>query len=155
MNEELKDMEIDNSSYLNPKADCFNEDGTIDKYKYLFQFPNFTKHDKKRTKKTVLKFLNAHPREKYFRMEIQGTPFGVNFTFTGNQYNHTSRQQERFFKELWDTIDSALWEVKALDFNAKDNKDSLEIWGVTQDGEPTILFVYPYSQGTIEIGDED
>ena len=40
-------------------------------------------------------------------------------------------------------------------FNAKNNNDSLEIWGTTENGEGTILFVYPYSQGTILIGDED
>ena len=155
INEKLKDMEIDNSNYLNPKKECFNEDGTIDKYKYMLQFPNFTKHDKKRTKKKVFKFLDSHSREKYFRMEIQGTPYGVNFVFTDNQYIHTANQKEKFFKELWETIDSALWEVKNFDFNAKENNDSLEVWGTTQDGTATILFIYPHSQGTIEIGDAD
>ena len=155
INEKLKDMELDNSSYLNPKADCFNEDGSIDKYKYMLQFPNFTKHDKKRTKKKIFKFLDEHSKEKYFRMEIQGTPYGVNFAFTGNWYTHTGRQKEKFFKELWETIDSALWEVKNFDFNAKENNDSLEVWGTTEDGEGRVLFIYPYSQGTILIGDED
>ena len=42
-----------------------------------------------------------------------------------------------------------------FDFNAQNNNDSLEIWGTTENGEGTILFVYPYSQGTILIGDED
>ena len=103
----------------------------------------------------MFKFLDSHSKEKYFRMEIQGTPYGLNFVFTGNHYVHTDRQKEKFFKELWETIDSALWEVKNFDFNAKENNDSLEVWGTTESGESTILFIYPYSQGTIKIGDED
>lgn len=146
-------FEATDANYMTPKADCFNEDGTIDKYKYLLQFPNFTKHERKMTKKKILKFLNAHARETYFRLEIQDSPFGCNFVFLGEGI-HTVRQQEKFIAELWDCINSVLWEVKNFNFNS-DDKESLEIWGVTEDGEPKILFLYPNSHGTIEIKDDE
>ena len=148
------DFEAIDANYLTPKAECFNEDGTIDKYKYLLQFPNFTKHDKKMTKKKVFKFLDTHSKEKYFRMEIQDSPYGINFVFPGTEYVHTERQKEKFFKEIWECLNGSLWEIKNFDFNDID-KTSLEIWGITEDNEPKIIFIYPNSHGTILIKDED
>lgn len=148
------EIETTSGDYTIPKQEVFNEDGTIDKYKYLLQFPNFTKHERKMTKKKVFKFLEKHSKNKYFRMEIQGSPLGVNFVFTGNFYTSTDRQKQNFFKELWDCIDGTLWEVKNFDFN-DENKNSLEIWGITEDGTPTIIYVYPNKHGTIEVKDED
>ena len=147
-------FEATDANYMTPKADCFNEDGTIDKYNYLLQFPNLTKHERKMTKKKVFKFLDKYSKNKYFRLEIEGTSFGCNFIFTGEHYIHTSRQRENFFHELWETINSALWEVKKFDYNS-DDKESIEVWGITENEEPRILYLYPNPHGTIEIKDED
>jgi hypothetical protein len=157
MLDELKqnsEIEIPSSDYTVPKKECFNEDGTIDKYKYLLQFPNYTKHERKMTKKIINKFLDYHSRTKYFRLEKQGTAFGVNFVFPGNNYTITERQKKNFIETLWECIDGTLYEVKNFNFGNED-KSCIEIWGTMDSGEPVILYLYPNLQGTIEIKDED
>ena len=147
-------FEATDANYMTPKADCFNEDGTIDKYKYLLQFPNLTKHERKMTKKKINKFLEAHSKEKYFRLEVQGQPYGLNFVFTGNRVAITAKQKEEFYHELWDSIYGALYEIKNFDFS-DEIKTSIEIWGTTDTGEPRILYLYPNPHGTIEIKDDE
>lgn len=142
------EMTSDSGDYTIPKADCFNEDGTIDKYKYLLQFPNFTKHERKMTKKKIAKFLNTNSSSFYFRLEVQGTPYGTNFVFKGNPTSETL--QAKFISELWDVVDSFLYEVKNFNYS-DDNKSSLEIWGTGEDQKPFILYLYPNPHGTVEI----
>lgn len=151
----INNTELETTSSIIPDNECYNEDGTIDKYKYMKQFSDFTKHEKKMTKKKVFKFLDKNSEIKHFRLEILDTSFGCNFYFTGDDDYHTERQKERFFKELWDAINSCVIAIKAFDFNVKDNYDCLEIWGIDDEGNSKILFLHTYANGVIEIGDED
>lgn len=148
------ELEASSSDYTIPKADCFNEDGSIDKYKYLLQFPNFTKHERKMTKKKISKFLEAHSKEKYFRLEVQGQPYGLNFVFAGNGVGITAKQKDDFYHKLWEAIYGTLYEIKNFDFS-DEIKTSIEIWGTTNTGDPMILYLYPNPHGTVEIKDDE
>ena len=148
------ELEASSSDYTIPKADCFNEDGSIDKYKYLLQFPNLTKHERKMTKKKINKFLETHSKKKYFRLEVQGQPYGLNFVFTGNRNIITAKQKENFYHELWDAIYGTLYEIKNFNFS-DESKTSIEIWGTTNTGDPMILYLYPNPHGTVEIKDDE
>ena len=150
----IKNTELESQSCFFPKEECFDENGNIKKEIYMRQFPDFTKHDKKMTKKKVLKFLEKNCENQYFRLEILDTPFGCVFRFLKDINQITEQDKDSFFKELWDAIDSCVINIKAFDFVSKNNFDAMEIWGIDGDNEPTIMFLYPYDKGVIEIGDE-
>ena len=153
MIEEIKNTDIESATAVLPSADCFDEEGNIVKEKYLRTLPDFTKHEIKMSRKKVFKFLDCHPTEIYYRLEIEKTPFGCNFVFTTD--NRTEDVYKKFFNELIDCIMSTVVTIKAFDFNVPNNHDSLEIWGINDQDEPVILYLYPYGAGTIEIGDEE
>ena len=151
----IENTEMSGSSFAIPTEECFDENGKIKKEVYMRQFPDFTKHEKKMTKKKLFKLLEKNPRNKHYRLEIHQTSFGCNFYFTGENYVPTEAQKNRFVKEVWDAIDSCVVNVKAFDFNTKDNYDSIEIWGINDQDESVILFLYVYDKGVIEIGEYD
>ena len=150
----IQNTELESQSCFFPKEDCFDENGNIKKEIYMRQFPDFTKHDKKMTKKKILKFLEKNCENHYFRLEILDTPFGCVFHFLKDINQITEQDKDNFFKELWDAIDSCVINIKAFDFVSKNNFDAMEIWGIDGDNEPIIMFLYPYNKGVIEIGDE-
>lgn len=149
----INNTETESSSYIMPAEDCYDENGRVIKTKYMLQFPDFTKHDIKMTKKKVYKFLEKNERSKHFRMEIQDTPYGCNIAFAGEQYVPTEAQKERFFEAVWSLIDSTVVTVKAFDFNVADNWACLEIWGVNEEGQGIIMYLHTYDHGVIEIGE--
>ena len=151
----ITDTNVESSSYVMPSDDCYDENGAIIKEVYMRQFPDFNKHERKMTKKKIYKFLEKNSKSKHFRLEIHQTPFGCNFYLTGNHYVPTERQKERFYKEIWEMIDSVVVNVKAFDFNTSENYDSLEIWGINENDKSVIMFLYVYDNGVVEIGDED
>ena len=151
----ITDTNVESSSYVMPTEECYDTEGKIIKEVYMRQFPDFNKHEIKMTKKKIYKFIEKNPKVKHYRLEVLGTPFGCNFYFTGNQYIPTERQKEKFFKEVWESIDSVVTNVKAFDFNTSENYDSLEIWGINENDKSVIMFLYIYDNGVIEIGDED
>lgn len=146
----VENTQIESTNPIMPDEDCYNEEGKIVKEKYMRKLPDFNKHEIKMTRKKVFKFLDSHPTEKYFRLELQGTSFGCNFVFTKNK---NEEDYKEFFNELLDCIMSVVINIKAFDFNSPDNHDSLEIWGINESDESVILYVYPYGNGTIEIGE--
>lgn len=152
---DVKDMNMESESALMPTPDCFDENGKIIKEKYMRQFPDFNKHDKKKTKKKVFKFIEHNERCKHYRLEIHQTPYGCNFHFNGEQYVPTEAQKETFFKSLWEAIESCVVSVKAFDFNVANDYHAMEIWGINDQDESVILFVYPYDSAVTEIGEYD
>lgn len=151
----ITDTNVESSSYVMPTEECYDAEGKVIKEVYMRQFPDFNKHEIKMTKKKIYKFIEKNPKVKHYRLEVLGTPLGCNFYFTGNQYIPTERQKEKFFKEVWESIDSVVTNVKAFDFNTSENYDSLEIWGINENDKSVIMFLYIYDNGVIEIGDED
>ena len=149
----IDNTSVESSSHVMPSDECYDENGQIIKEVYMRQFPDFTKHDRKMTRKKINKFIEKNPRARHFRIEKHQTPFGCNISFTGEQYVATEAQKETFFNAVWEIIDSCVVSVKAFDFNTKDNYDSIEIWGITDTDEAIILFLYVYDNGVIEIGE--
>ena len=130
------------------------QSGKIDKKEYMAQLPDMNKHDLKvGVKKRVFKFLDKNIDEKYFRLEIQDTPFGCNFNIV--TANNREQMKENFYIELMETVYSLMEKIKAFDFVAEDNSKALEVWGYTYENEPMILFLYCFGEGVIEIGDEE
>ena len=128
--------------------------GPISKKEYMANMPDMTKHDLKvSVKKRVFKFLDKNINEKYFRLEIQDSPFGCNFHIVAA--NDREQMKENFYNELMTTVKELLEKIKAFDFVAEDNTKALEIWGYTYDSEPTVLYLYCFSEGVVEIGDEN
>ena len=149
----IDNTSVESSSHVMPSDECYDENGQIIKEVYMRQFPDFTKHDRKMTRKKINKFIEKNPRARHFRVEKHQTPFGCNISFVGEQYVATEAQKETFFNAVWEIIDSCVVSVKAFDFNTKDNYDSIEIWGITDTDEAIILFLYVYDNGVIEIGE--
>lgn len=149
----IDNTSVESSSHVMPSDECYDENGQIIKEVYMRQFPDFTKHDRKMTRKKINKFIEKNPRARHFRIEKHQTPFGCNISFAGEQYVATEAQKETFFNAVWEIIDSCVVSVKAFDFNVKDNYDSIEIWGITDTDEAVILFLYVYDNGVIEIGE--
>lgn len=126
--------------------------GTIAKKEYMAQLPDMNKHDLKVTvKKRFFKFLDKNPNEKYFRLEIQDSPFGCNFNIVAT--SNREQMKENFYSEVKLTVEDMLQTVKAFDFVSDDNDKAMEIWGYNYNNEPIVLFLYCYGEGVIEIGD--
>ena len=149
----IQNTEVETSNYIMPTEECYDENGKIKKDVYMRQFPDFTKHDRKMTKKKINKFLEKNAGIKHFRVEILGTPYGCNIHFAGEHYTYTSAQEETFYNAVWEIIDSCVVNVKAFDFHSDKDYNSMEIWGIDDQDNSVILFLYTYDNGVIEIGE--
>lgn len=147
----IENTNAESSSCLVPSEECYDENGNIKKEVYMRQFPDFNKHDRKKTKKKVFKFLTENVGCQYFRLEILGTQFGCVFRMP-YKLTQSENEQEEFFNELWSAIDATVDTVKAFDFVTANNYDALEIWGIDKEDNALIMFLYVYDAGVIEIG---
>lgn len=116
-------------------------DSGVDKYEYMHTLQDMTKGNLKQCKKIVEQFIK-HNNNTYYRLNLAGTDFGLVFR------NDSGDIAETLWREIIDCVQSVAVSIKAFDFNHK-NKESIEIWGIDENGEGVIIYVFPYDRAVI------
>ena len=119
-------------------------DSGVDKKEYMKTLQDMTKGNLKQTKKIVKQFLKHNSDCTYFRINIADTDYGLVFKKESEDIS------EILWEEIIDCVKSVTVCIKAFDFNHL-NKESLEIWGLNEDGEGVILYVFPYDNAIISL----
>lgn len=133
---------MQNQEELNGTLDELMYDSGVDKYEYMKTLQDMTKGNLKQTKKIVKQFLKHNADNNYFRINIANTDYGLIFRKDSEDIS------EKLWEEIIDCVKSVTVSIKAFDFNHL-NKESLEIWGINEDGEGVILYVFPYDNAVI------
>jgi len=126
----------------NASQECFNEDGSLNKIKYIPSMQNMTKHERKDAKK-ILQGLVENTKNKYYYMNIEDTDFGCVFKYESEDINN-------FHKEIMDTLDSVFENLKAFNYVSED-KQAIEVWGVTDLDVGRIVILYPYDNAVFTV----
>lgn len=118
-------------------------DSGVDKKEYMKTLQDMTKGNLKQAKKIVKQFLKHNANNKYFRINIADTDYGLIF-----RKDSEDDISEKLWEEILDCVQSVTVSIKAFDFNHL-NKESIEIWGINDEGEGVIIYVFPYDSAVI------
>ena len=136
-------VSVNNIENKNVIEDMMYDSG-VDKKEYMKTLQDMTKGNIKQTKKIVEQFLKHNPDITYFRINLADTDFGLIFK------KESEDIAEILWEEIVDCVKSVTVCIKAFDFN-HENKQSLEIWGLNEEGEGVILYVFPYDHAIVSL----
>jgi len=130
------------------ELDYMNEDGVVDKKKYLKTLPELSKNEVKKFKKKFKAFVKDTDN-RYYRIKELDTDMSLVYHLD-EEVPRGINDLDEFYKSFLLDIQSAMTSIRAMGYSDK-RKESLEVWGVDCFEHSRIFYFYPYDKGVIEV----